>query len=80
MKRKKQLSNFGTTHPSWIRFGTVKDQPMKKMVLGTIRKKKVASRTPFTNMSVGIGVDLGFNTKTPEVEEGVVARLRCLQP
>ena len=25
-------------------------QPMKKLVLGTIRKKKVASRIPFTNI------------------------------
>jgi hypothetical protein len=50
MKRKKQLSNSRTTQPSWIIYGTIKDQSMTKLVLGTIRKNKVASGTPFTNM------------------------------
>jgi hypothetical protein len=50
MKRQNQLSNYRTTQPSWIRSGIVKDQPMTKLVSGTIRKKKVASGTPFTNM------------------------------
>jgi hypothetical protein len=50
MKRQKQLSNSRTPHPTWIRSRTVKDEPMTKLVLGTIRKNKVVSRTPFTNM------------------------------
>jgi hypothetical protein len=50
MKRQKQLSNSRTTHPSWIRSGKIKDQSMTKLVLGTIRKNKVASGTPFPNM------------------------------
>ena len=50
MKRQKQFSNSKTSQPSWIRYGTIKDQSMTKIVLGTIKKKKVASGTPFTNM------------------------------
>jgi hypothetical protein len=50
MKRQKQLTNSKTAQPSWIRSGTVTDQPMTKLVLGRIIKKKVASGTPFTKM------------------------------
>ena len=50
MKRQKKLSNSRTSQPYWIRYGTVKEQSMTKLVLGRIRKKKVASGTPFTNM------------------------------
>jgi hypothetical protein len=33
-----------------MRFGTIKDQLMKKLVLATIRKNTVTSGAPFTNM------------------------------
>jgi hypothetical protein len=49
-KNEKTMSNSITAQPSWMRSGTVKDQLMTKLVLSTIRKKKVASGTPFTNM------------------------------